>query len=160
MDPFHRTAQPAPFVAVVLAASILAVGCSSSIAATGSSRSSVTNHATFCHTMKQVTDLLEPNTGSMTPAGTKVRYERLSTLLHQAHRSSPPALAPDVATFAIAIHRFTTALAKVGYQLDAIYKSPGGEKLAADTSHALSATIVNELTGPCGIDLGPSRAPN
>jgi hypothetical protein len=165
MNSMHRTAQPAQLVAVVLAAGILAAGCSSNsstgIDATGSSsRSNPTNHATFCRTMKQVTDLLDPNTGSMTPAGTKARYESLSILLDHAHQSAPPALAPDVATFATAIHRFTTALAKDGYHLDAIYKTPGGEKLAADTSHALTAAIVNELTGPCGIDLGPSRAPN
>lgn len=163
MDTLQRTAAPR-LVTIALAAGILAVGCSSSSTGGGATSSSGSgsgiNHATFCHTMSQVTDLLNPHTGLMTPAGTKGRYESLSTLLHQASQSSPPALAADVATFATAIHQFTTALAKVGYQLDAVYKTLDGEMLAAETSHALTSAIVNELTGPCGIDLGASRAPN
>jgi hypothetical protein len=65
-----------------------------------------------------------------------------------------------VATFDTAIHGFAIALAEVGYQLDAIFKTPKGAKLAADTSHALTPAIVDELAGPCGLDLGPSRPPN
>jgi len=107
--------------------------------------------------MKQVTDLLEPNTGSTTRDGTKARYDKLSTLLHQATQSAPAALAGDVATFAAAIHGFATALAKVDYQLDAMFTTPQGVKLATDTSHALTPAIVDELTGPCGLDLGPPR---
>jgi hypothetical protein len=65
-----------------------------------------------------------------------------------------------VATFATAIHGFATAPVRVGYQLDAIFKAPNGVKLAADTPHALTPAIVDELTGPCGLDLGPPRPPN
>jgi hypothetical protein len=110
--------------------------------------------------MKQVTDLLEPHAGLTTPKATKARYISLSTLLDQAKESAPPALTDDVATFATAIHGFATALAKVGYDLDAIFKTRNGAKLAADTSHALTPAIVDELTGPCGLNLGPPRKPN
>jgi hypothetical protein len=110
--------------------------------------------------MKQVTGLLEPKTESPTRQDTRARYESLATLLDQAQKSAPAALTDDLATFATAIHGFATALAKVDYQLDAVFKTPTGVKLAADTSHALTPAIVNELTGPCGIDLGPPRPPN
>lgn len=156
----HRTAQPTRLVAVVIALGAVAAGCNSSGGSGAGSSTTAANHETFCRTMKQVTSLLDPNSGSMTPQATKARYESLSALLDRAQDSAPPALTHDVATFATAIHGFTTALAKVGYHLDAIYKTRAGVKLAADTSHALTAAIVNELTGPCGLDLGPSRAPN
>jgi hypothetical protein len=91
---------------------------------------------------------------------TKARYDALSPLLEAAKGSAPPALAADLATFATAIHGFATALANVDYRLDAIFKTPEGVKLAADTSHALTPAIVDELAGPCGLDLGPPRPPN
>jgi hypothetical protein len=160
----HGTAQPAHLVAAVLTLGFLAAACGGTSGCGGSGGTSgsatSTNHQTFCRTMKQVTSLLDPNTGSTTPEGTKARYESLSRLLDQAKDSGPPSLADDVATFDTAIHGFATALARVGYQLDAIFKTPEGTKLAADTSHALTPAIVDELTGPCGLDLGPSRPPN
>jgi hypothetical protein len=110
--------------------------------------------------MKQVTTLLEPKTDSPTPAETKARYASLSALLDRATTSAPPMLSSDVAAFATAIRGFATALSKVGYQLDALFKTPKGVKLAADTSHALTPAIVDELTGRCGLDLGPPRSPN
>jgi hypothetical protein len=50
----------------------------------------------------------------------------LSALFDRAQDSAPPALTQDVATFATAIHGFTAARAKVGYHLDAIYKTRAG----------------------------------
>jgi hypothetical protein len=149
----HRTARPAQLVATAFTLGLL-------LAAACGAGATATNGPTFCGTMHQVTDLLEPKTRSTTPEGTKARYDSLSTLLAQAKESAPPALADDVATFATAIHGFATALAKVGYQLDAIFKTPEGVTLAADTSHALTPAIVDELTGPCGLDLGPPHPPN
>jgi hypothetical protein len=151
---------------VALSVGLLVSGCSSDAAtATGDSASAIpsptpTSNNAFCPAMKQVTDLLEPNAGSTTPDQTKARYDNVSTLLAQAQQSAPPAFAEDVATFAAAIDRFSAALATVGYRLDAIFTTPGGEKLAADTSHALSPAIVEEMTGPCALDLGAPRAPN
>ena len=148
----HGTARPTPCVAVLFSLSLLAVGC------TG--RATATSDPSFCPTMKQVTDLLDPQDGSTTPEATKARYDSLSTLLNAATRSAPPALTADVASFATAIHGFATALADVGYQLDAIFQTPAGVTLAADTSHALTPAIVDELTGRCSLDLGPPRPPN
>lgn len=148
----YRAAQPIRRVATVLILGLLAAGCG------GSAKTA--DPQAFCRTMKQVTNLLEPNTGSTTPAGTKARYESLSTMLAQATDSAPPALTKDVAAFATAIHAFAGALAKVGYRLDAIFTTPGGAKLAADTSHALTPAIVDELVGPCALNLGPPRSPN
>ncbi|MDT4942184.1 MAG: hypothetical protein QOH57_3406 [Mycobacterium sp.] len=150
----HRITSRARRIAVVLAFAVLATACSSSGAPPATSPPS------FCDTMKQVTDLLAPNAGSRAPAATKARYDSVLTLLGQAKKSAPPRLVDDLATYADAIRGFTVALAKVGYDLDAVLKTHKGVKLAADTSHALSAAIVHELVGPCGIDLGPSHAPN
>jgi len=110
--------------------------------------------------MKEVVGLLEPATESPTPEANKARYASLSVLLEQARISAPPALTADIATFANAIHGFDAALANVGYRLDAVFSTADGAKLAAETSHALTPAIVNELTGPCGIDLGAPRPPN
>jgi hypothetical protein len=148
----HRTAQPTHQVVTLLAVALLTAACG------GSARAA--SDRTFCRTMKQVTTLLEPKTESPTPAETKARYDSLSTLLDDATTSAPPALVRDVAAFATAIHGFATALSTVGYQLDAIFKTPNGVKLAADTSHALTPAIVDRLTGACGLDLGPPRPPN
>lgn len=147
-----RAVQPIRRVATVLLFGLLLAGCGGS--------SSTADPQAFCRTMKQVTDLLEPNNGSTTPAGTKARYASLFTLLGQATDSAPPALTKDVATFATAIHAFASALAKVGYRLDALFATPGGAKLAADTSHALTPAVVDELVGPCALNLGPPRSPN
>lgn len=142
----NRTARTARLAAAVFAV----VGV---LAACGDDEPAAAN-GNFCDTMEQVTTLLEPNAGSPTPEETEARYDELATLLDQAERAAPPAMADDVSTFATAIGDFATALADVDYDLDVIYRTPEGEQLAQETSHALSPAIAEHLTGPCGLTLG------
>ena len=112
------------------------------------------DHGDFCDAMEQASSLLEPNTGSPTPVGTRARYEELSSVLDVAEREAPTTIAGDVATFATAIDNYVTALASVDYDLDGLYSTPEGVQLADDTSHAITPAMVEHLTGPCDISLG------
>jgi hypothetical protein len=104
---------------------------------------------------------LEPETAPRTPSARQTQYVQLAALLDQAQGAVPQRLHDDLARFTLAIDAFAAALAKVDYNLDAIYSTPNGVRLAADTSHALSPRLVEQITGPCGLapNNGEKRAP-
>jgi hypothetical protein len=125
---------------------------------------SATNRADereFCSTMKQVMARLEPETTPRTPSARQTQYAQLAALLDRAQAAAPQRLHDDLARFALAIDAFAAALAKVGYNLDTIYSTPKGVRLAADTSHALSPRLAAQITGPCGLapNNGENRTP-
>ena len=83
-------------------------------------------------------------------ASTSTRSSRCSTKPSRRARqrsatTSPPSPRPSIA--------YVVALADADYDLDVIFSTPEGTRLAEDTSHALTPDVVNHMTGPCGITL-------
>lgn len=105
----------------------------------------------FCDSMERVTQLLEPQTAGPTRQHAREQYAELVAVLDAAQRDAPDALEADVTTFATAIDRFTAALAAVDHDVDELFRTPAGVQLGAETSHALTADLVEYLSGPCGL---------
>ena len=114
---------------------------------------STTPATPFCAAIGEVAARMEPNSGSMTPQAVEARFDEVVTLLDEAEQTAPSVITDDVATYAAAIDDYATALAAVGFDLDALFSTPPGAQLAEDTSHALTPDVINHMTGPCGITL-------
>jgi hypothetical protein len=160
--------KPSWVVAAAIAIAVTACGTDASRDAsrptnikTPTNANNSADERAFCTTMKQVMARLEPETTPRKPRARRTQYEELAALLKRAQATAPRGLNDDVARFARATDAFNNALAKVGYNLDAIYSTPAGVRLAADTSHALSKSLTNQITGPCGLapNNGESRTP-
>ena len=108
----------------------------------------------FCSAMEGVAARMARDTDTPTqPQALRVDFDEVVTLLDQAEEHAPEALSDDIATFAAAIDHYVVALADADYDLDVIFSTPEGTRLAEDTSHALTPDVINHMTGPCGITL-------
>ena len=87
------------------------------------------------------------------PQALRVEFGEVVTLLHKAEEHAPAAISDDVTAFAAAIDRYVVALADADYNLDVIFSTPEGTRLAEDISHALTPDVINHMTGPCAITL-------
>ena len=131
------------------------VGCGD----TGTNSPNNANTATdtddaFCSAMEGVAARMARDTDTPTqPQALRVDFDEIVTLLDQAQEHAPAALSDDIAIFAAAIDHYVVALADADYDLDVIFSTPEGTRLAEDTSHALTPDVINHMTGPCGITL-------
>lgn len=107
----------------------------------------------FCSAMEGVAIRIARDTDTPTPHALRIDFDEVVTLLDQAEEHAPAAISDDIATFALAIDQYVVALADADYDLDVIFSTPEGTRLAEDTSHALTPDVVNHMTGPCGITL-------
>ncbi len=108
----------------------------------------------FCAAMEGVAVRMARDTDTPTPPDAlRVDFGEVVTLLDQAEEHAPAAISDDVAAFAAAIAHYVVALADADYDLDVIFSTPEGTRLAEDTSHALTPDVINHMTGPCGITL-------
>ena len=143
----HRIPRPTCLVAAVLTLAL--GGCGDSGTDTADNGDDA-----FCSAMERVAALLAPDTGSSTPPQElRADFEEVVTQLDEAEQHAPAAISDDVAAFATAIDDYVVALAAADYDLDTIFSTPEGTRLAEDTSHALTPDVVNHLTGPCAITL-------
>lgn len=149
----HRTSRPARLSAVLV--TLAFAGCGD----TGTNRPNSANIATdaddaFCSAMEGVALRMARDTNTPTPPhALRIDFDEVVTLLDQAEEHAPAAISDDVAAFAAAIDHYVVALADADYDLDVIFSTPEGTRLAEDTSHALTPDVINHMTGPCGITL-------
>ena len=108
----------------------------------------------FCSALEGVAARMAPGTDTPTPPDAlRVEFGELVTLLDEAEEHAPAAISNDITAFAVAIDHYVVALADADYNLDVIYSTPEGTRLAEDTSHALTPDVINHMIGPCGITL-------
>ena len=108
--------------------------------------------STFCSAMEGVAARMARATDTpMPPHALRVEFGEVVTLLDEAEEHAPAAISDDIAAFAVAIDHYVVALADADYNLDVIFSTPEGTRLAEDTSHALTPDVINHMTGPCGI---------
>ena len=109
---------------------------------------------TFCSAMEGVAARMARNTESITPPNAlRSDFNEIVTLLDQAEEHAPAAIRDDITALATAIDHYVVALADADYNLDVIFSTPEGTRLAENTSHALTPDVINHMTGPCGITL-------
>ena len=68
------------------------------------------------------------------PHALRVDFGEVVALLDQAEEHAPVAISDDIAAFAAAIDLYVVALADADYDLDVIFSTPEGTRLAEDTS--------------------------
>ena len=108
----------------------------------------------FCSAMEDVAVRMARDTDTPTPPeALRIDFDEVVTLLDQAEEHAPAAISDDIAAFAAAIDQYVVALAAADYELDVIYSTPEGTRLAEDASHALTPDVITHMTGPCGITL-------
>ncbi len=113
-----------------------------------------TSAGPFCEAMGQLIVLLEPDDGRTSPAQTKATFTAAAGWFDQAERNAPDSLAADVATYSAAYDKYVHFLSEAGYNLDVVFSTPKGTQLAIDTSHTLTPSIVQYVTGECGLTFG------
>ena len=88
--------------------------------------------------MERVAALLAPDTGSPTPPKElRADFEEVVTQLDEAEQHAPAAISDDVTAFATAIDDYVVALAAADYDLNTIFSTPEGTRLA-ETPHTPS----------------------
>ena len=108
----------------------------------------------FCSAMEGVAARMALDTETPTPPhALRIDFDEVVTLLDQAEEHAPAAISVDITAFAAAIDHYVVALAAADYNLDVIFSTPEGTRLAEDTSHALTPDVINHMKGPCGITL-------
>ena len=109
----------------------------------------------FCSAMEGVAARMARATDTPTPPqALRVEFDEVVTLLDKAEEHAPTAISDDIAALAAAIDHYVVALADADYNLDVIFSTPEGTRLAEDTSHALTPDVINHMTGPCGVTFG------
>lgn len=108
----------------------------------------------FCEAMGQLIVLLEPDEGRTSPTQTKATFTAAAGWFDQAKRNAPDSIAADVATYFAAYDKYVHFLSEAGYNLDVVFSTPEGTQLAIDTSHTLTPSIVQYVTGECGLTFG------
>lgn len=63
-------------------------------------------------------------------------------------------IAAVVVAYAAAHDDYIDFLDESGYDLDAVFNTPEGKRLAIDTSHSFTVTVVDDATDDCGLDFG------
>jgi hypothetical protein len=107
----------------------------------------------FCDAMSHLVVLLAPS-GPTSPHDTEATFTEAATWFAQADGAAPDELAADFHHYAAAYDEYTHYLSTVGFNLDAVFATPEGEQLAIDTSHTMTPTIVEYVTGTCGLSFG------
>lgn len=149
----HRISRPTRLVGAIV---ILALaGCGDRGNDNAANTDSVTDaDDAFCSAMEGVAARMTPDTGSPTPpSALRVDFDEVVTLLDQAEQNAPAAISDDITAFAAAIDTYVIALDGADYDLDVIFSTPEGTRLAEDTSHALTPAVIDHMTGPCGITI-------
>lgn len=150
----QRRSTPARFIVVAIVTLTLA-GCgdSETDAANNTENAAGADDA-FCAAMEGVAERMARDTAAPTPpSALRADFEEVVALLDRAQQHAPVALWDDITTFAAAIDGYVVALDDADYDLDTIFSTPEGTRLAEDTSHALTSDVMNHMTDPCGITL-------
>jgi hypothetical protein len=107
----------------------------------------------FCEAMAHLIELLAPS-GPTSPHDTEAIFTEAATWFAQADGAAPDVLDADFHNYAAAYDEYTHYLSTVDFNLDAVFATPEGEQLAIDTSHTMTPTIVEYVTGTCGLSFG------
>ncbi len=102
--------------------------------------------------MAQLIVLLEP-VGRWTPRD-EGNFDEAAVCFEQARRAAPERIAAVVVAYAAAHDDYIDFLDESGYDLDAVFNTPEGKRLAIDTSHSFTVTIVDYATDNCGLEFG------
>ena len=100
--------------------------------------------------MEHLIVLLAPD-GPTSPSDTETTFTEAGGWFEQARRSAPESISDDVATYATAYEDYVHFLAESGWNLDVVFSTDDGRDLAIETSHTLTAPIVDYTTNECGL---------
>ena len=104
-----------------------------------------------CDDWRQIVQLLTPDLDEE-PADVRRTWEAMLPLLHAVEEEESSAeLAADVERFTGALRRYAAHLETIDYDLDTLFETRRGKKLAVETSHALTPVIVEHLQKDCEI---------
>jgi len=106
-----------------------------------------------CDEWRQIVELLTPDR-DQEPAQVQRTWEAILPALDAVQAESSAELAADVNRFTGALRRYAAHLEKIDYDLDTLFETRRGKKLAAATSHALTPVIVEHLQEECQIPIG------
>jgi hypothetical protein len=107
----------------------------------------------FCEAMAHLIELLAPSEPT-SPHETQATFTEAATWFAQADGAAPDVLTADFSKYAAAYDEYVQYLSTVGFNLDAVFATPEGRRLAIDTSHTMTPTIVRYVTGTCGLSFG------
>lgn len=107
----------------------------------------------FCEAMAHLIGLLAP-TDDSSPDETKATFAEAAGWFEQANSAAPAAIAGDFAAYKTAYDEYVHYLSTVDFNLDAVFSTPVGKRLAIDTSHTLTPPIVDHVVGECGLSFG------
>lgn len=149
----HSMPRPARLSAALVTLALAGCGDTATNRTNSADITTDTKNA-FCSAMEGVAVRMARDTDTPTPPDAlRAEFDEVVTLLDQAEEHAPAAISGDIAALATAIDHYVVALADADYDLDVIFSTPEGTRLAEDTSHALTPDVINHMTGPCGITL-------
>ncbi len=103
-----------------------------------------------CDDWRQIVQLLTSDP-DQEPEDVQRTWEAMLPLLDAVEEEPSAELAGDVDRFTGALRRYAAHLETIDYDLDTLFETRRGKKLAAATSHALTPTIVEHLQEDCEI---------
>ena len=103
----------------------------------------------FCDAMAHLIVLLAPAENS-SPDATEATFAEAAGWFEQANSAAPAAIAADFATYKTAYDEYVHYLSTVDFNLDAVFSTSEGKRLAIDTSHTLTPAIVEHVVRECG----------
>ena len=110
----------------------------------------------FCDAMSHLIVLLAP-AGNTSPDATKAAFAEAAGWFEKANRAAPATIAADFAAYKTAYDEYVHYLSTVGFNLDAVFSTPEGRKLAIDTSHTLTPAIVDHVVSECHLSFGDEQ---
>ena len=113
----------------------------------------------FCEAMTHLIVLLSP-TDDSSPTQTEATFTEAAGWFEQANTNAPAAIAGDVAAYKTAYDEYAAYLSTVDFNLDTVFSTPAGTRLAIDTSHSLTPAIVQYAIDECGLSFGDEQQPS